>query len=89
MAEVVLEGFVGDFREGAGELQAGGSGADDHESEPGAGFFMGGGALGTFKGVKDFVADGGGFLDGLEARSPFAPGVIAVVGGLRAGGDDK
>ena len=89
MAEVVLEGFVGDFGEGSGELQSGSSGADNHESEPGAGFFVAGGALGTFKGVKNFVADGGGFFNGLQAGGPFAPGVVAVVGGLRAGGDDE
>ena len=57
-----LQGFVGDFGEGASELQTGSSGSDDHESEPGAGFFVGGGALGTFKGVKNFVANGGGFF---------------------------
>ena len=89
MAEVVLEGFVGDFGEGSGELQSGSSGADNHESEPGAGFFVAGGALGAFKGVKNFVADGGGFLDGFQAGGPFAPGIVAVVGGLRASGDDE
>src|ERR1700730_2619158 len=89
MAEIVLQGFIGDFSESAGELHPGGSRADDHEGEPGTGFFMAGGALGAFKGVKNFVADGGGSFDGLETGGPFAPEVVAVVRSWRAGGDDE
>ena len=83
------EGFASDFGESAGEFEASGTGADNDEGEPGAGFGFGGGTLGAFEGVEKFVADGGGFFDGFEAGSIFAPLVFAVVGGFGAGGDDE
>ena len=89
MAEIVAQGFAGDFGESAGEFEAGGAGTNDDESEPGAGFGGIGGTFGALEGIEKFVADGGGFFESLEAGSSFAPGVIAVVGSLRAGGDDE
>jgi len=89
VAEIVAQGFPGDFGKGTSELEAGGTGANNDKGEPGAGFGGIGGALGALKGVEEFVADGSGFFEGLEAGSGFAPIVIAVVGGLRAGGDDE
>src|SRR5208337_1370663 len=88
VAEIVAQRLAGDFGKGTGEFEAGGTGANDDEGEPGTGFGGIGGALGAFKGVKEFVADGGGFFESFEAGSGFAPIVIAVVGGLRAGRDD-
>jgi len=89
VAEIVAQSFAGDFGEGAGEFQAGGAGSDDDESEPGAGFGGIGGAFGALEGVEEFVANGGGFFKGFEAGSGFTPSVFAVVGGLRASGDDE
>ena len=88
-AKIVAQGFASDFGEGAGEFEPGGAGTDNDEGEPGAGFGFGGGTLGAFEGVEKFVADGGGFFDGFEAGSIFAPLVFAVVGGFGAGGDDE
>jgi len=88
-AEIVAQSFAGDFGESASEFEAGGAGSDDDESEPGTGFGGIGGTLGALEGVEKFVADGGSFFEGLEAGSGFAPIVIAVVGGLGAGGDDE
>ena len=39
--------------------------------------------------VEDLVPDAGGLLDALEARRPFAPFVVAIVGALRARGHDQ
>jgi len=89
VAEIVAQGFAGDFGEGAGEFEAGGAGSDNDESEPGAGFGGIGGTLGALEGVEKFVTDGGGFLEGFEAGSGFTPDVIAVVGSLGASGDDE
>lgn len=89
VAEIVAQSFAGDFGESAGEFEAGGASSDDDKGEPGAGFSGIGGALGALECIEEFVADGGGFFDGLEAGSGFAPIVIAVVGGLRASGDDE
>ena len=46
-------------------------------------------AFGDFKGVENLVAESGCFFDAFEAGRPFFPVVVAVVGGLRAGGDDE
>ena len=73
VAKIVTQRFVGDFGERSGEFEAGGTGTDNDEREPGAGFGFRGGALGAFERVEKFVADGGGFFDGLEAGSIFAP----------------
>ena len=35
------------------------------------------------------MANGGGFLNGFEAGSEGAPGVVAVVGSLRTSGDNE
>ena len=89
VAEIVAQGFAGDFGEGTGEFETGGAGTNDDEGEPGAGFGGIGGAFGALEGVEKFVTDGGGFFEGLEAGSSFAPGVFAVVGGLGACSDDE
>ncbi len=88
-SEVVLQSVVSDFGDGAGELKAGGACADDDEVEPGAFFGFGFGTLGAFESVEELVAHAGGFFDGFEAGSVFAPVVVAVVGGLRTGSDDE
>jgi hypothetical protein len=88
-AKVVFQGVVSDFGEGAGEFEAGGTGADDDEGEPGAFFGFGFGALSAFEGVQKLVTHAGGFFDGFEAGGVFAPVVVAVVGGLGTGGDDE
>ena len=88
-AEIVLQGVIGDFGDGAGELETGGASADNDEGEPGAFLGFGFGTLGALECVEEFVAHAGGFFDGLEAGSVFAPVIVAVVGGLRACGDDE
>ena len=88
-AEVVFQGVVSDFSKGAGKFEAGGTGADDNEGEPGAFFGFRFGALGAFEGVEKVVTHAGGFFDGFEAGGVFAPVVVAVVGDLGAGSDDK
>ena len=85
----MLECFVGDFGESAGEFESGGAGADDDEVEPRAGFFLGFGTFGAFESVEHLVAHGGGFFDGLQAGSIFAPFIFTVIGGLRTSGDDE
>ena len=89
VAEIVAQSFAGDFGEGTGEFEAGGAGTNDDEGQPGTGFGGIGGAFGTLEGVEKFVTDGGGFFEGFEAGSNFAPGVFAVVGGLGACGNDE
>jgi hypothetical protein len=88
-AEIVFQSVVSDFGDGAGEFEAGGAGADDDEGEPGTFFVFGFGALGAFESVEQLVAHTSGFFDGFQAGSVFPPMVIAVVGGLGAGGDDE
>src|SRR5258707_5106536 len=88
-AEIVLQSMVSDFGNGAGEFEAGCTGTDDYKSEPGALLGFGFGALGAFEGIQEVVTHPGGFFDGFEAGSVFAPLVVAVVGGLGAGGDDE
>ena len=80
---------MSDFSQGAGEFEPGGAGADDDEVEPSAFFLHGFGALGAFEGVKKLVAHTGGFFYRFKAWSVFTPVVVAVVGGLGAGGDDE
>src|SRR5208337_271727 len=89
VAKIVAQGFAGDFGEGAGKFEACGACTNDDEGEPGTGFGGIGRALGALEGVEKFVADGSCFLEGFEAGSGSAPGVVAVIGGLRAGGDDE
>ncbi len=88
-AEIVLESLMRDFCESAGEFQASGAGTDNDEGEPGACFSLRLGALGTFERIKKLVAHGGRFFDALEAGSIFAPVVVAVIRGLRTGGDEE
>ena len=89
VAKIIAKCFASNFREGAGKFEASGTGTDDDKRQPGAGLGFGTGAFRTFEGVEKFVANGGGFLNGLEAGSEGAPGVVAVVGSLRASGDDE
>jgi hypothetical protein len=89
VAKIVAKSFAGNFRKCAGKFEASGAGTYDHEGEPGAGLGFRGGALGAFESVQEFVANGGGFFDGFEAGSDGAPGVVAVVRGLRASGDNE
>ena len=51
-AEIVAEGFLGNFGDSAGEFESGGTAADDDEGEPSAGFLFGAGALRLFEGVE-------------------------------------
>jgi len=80
---------VSDFGDGAGEFEAGCAGADDDKVEPCTLFGFVFGAFCAFEGVEKFVAHAGGFFDGFKAGSVFTPVVVAVVGGLGAGGDDE
>jgi hypothetical protein len=89
VAKIMAKSLASNFREGAGKFEASGASADDDKGEPGAGFGFRAGTFRTFESVEEFVANGGGFLNGLEAGSEGAPGVVAVVGSLRTGGDDE
>src|SRR5271154_1888470 len=89
MPEVVAECFVGDFRERPGKLHACGAGPNDDKGEPGVRLLVAFRAFRALEGVQDFVADGGGFLDGFQAGSPLSPAVIAIVGSLGTGSDDQ
>src|SRR2546430_1463238 len=75
--EVVLERLPRDRADRAGELDAGGAGADDHEPEPR--LSLGGvrETLRRLEGVEDLVPDVGGLFDALHARRPLLPDVVA------------
>ena len=85
----MLERLLSDFRESAGKLETGGTGANDDEGEPVACFGFGGGAFSALESIEQFVADGGGLFDGLQARSNATPIFFAEVGGFGAGRDDE
>ena len=89
VAKIIAKSFASNFRERAGKLEASGTSADDDKRQPSAGLGFGAGAFRTFEGVEKFVANGGGFLNGLEAGSEGAPGVVAIVGSLRTSGDNE
>jgi hypothetical protein len=78
----VLECLPRDLADGAGELDAGGARADDHEPKPRTS--LGGlrDPLGHFERVQDLVADVRGLFDALHARRPLPPDVVPVVRGL-------
>src|SRR5260370_24922262 len=81
--------LASDFRKRTGELQPRGAGSNDNEREPRAHFFGGGGALGAFERVQNLVPNRRCPFDGLKARGPLAPGIVAIVRGLRSGCDDQ
>lgn len=89
VAKIIAKSFASNFGERAGEFHASGTGTDDDKRQPSAGLGFGAGAFRTFEGVEKFVTNGGGFLNGLEAGSEGAPGVVAVVGSLRTSGDNE
>src|SRR5208337_2915370 len=49
VAEIVAQGFAGDFGKGAGKFEAGGACTNDDKGEPGTGFGGIGGALGALE----------------------------------------
>ena len=89
VTEVVAERFARDFGQRSGKLHARRAPADDDERAPSPRLLVIRGPLGAFESIKDFVADGGGLFDALQTGRPFAPRIVPVVGGLRAGGDDQ
>src|SRR5882762_7626112 len=89
LSKMVPQRLSSNFREGSGEFESRGAGSDNDEGKPSARFFRCSGALGAFERVQNLVADRRGFFDGLQARRPLPPGVIAVVRGLRSGGHNQ
>jgi hypothetical protein len=88
-AEIVAQGVVGDFAQGAGELHTSRPAADNHEGQPRAAFLEVRFALGALEGGQHAAADFGGVLDRLEPGRKRRPLVVAevVVGG--ASGDNQ
>ena len=89
VAKIVPQRLLGDFRERSGEFHSRGACAHNHKREPRARLFFALGTFGAFKSIENLVPDGRGFLDGLEAGGPFAPGIISIIGSLRTGGHDQ
>ena len=88
-AEILGDGVARDLGDGAGHLDAGRAGADDHEREqpPPLGLVVG--QFRLLECQQDAAADAGGVLDALEARRHRRPFVMAEIGVRRAGRDDQ
>ncbi len=81
--------LASDLPKRSGKFEPRGAGPYNDEREPGARFFRRDGPLGAFERIQNLVADRGRFFDGLQARRPLAPGVIAVVGSLSSRGHNE
>ncbi len=71
--ELIRQGHVGKLGDGAGELDAGGAAADDHEGEPCAAQRLVGLALGALEGEQDAPPDRGCILERFQRRARKAP----------------
>ena len=89
MAEVVAHIKLGDVGDGSGQLDAGGSTADDDEIERRVPAVLDHLALGQFEGEQDAAANLGGVLDGFETGRKRSPIVAAKVGVGGAGGEHQ
>jgi hypothetical protein len=85
----MLERLPSDFSQSTGEFETSGTGANNDEGEPVAGFTFGGGAFSAFERIEQFVADGSGLFDGFQAGSDAAPLVFTEVGSFGAGPNDE
>ena len=89
MAERAFEGVVGQFGDLPGHFDAGGSGADHHESEQLGPADRVTGALGLLEGAQDAATQFQRVVDGLHTGRPLGEMVIAEVGLARAGRHDQ
>src|SRR5262249_52503696 len=88
-AKVVAQSLLRDLGDGAGELDTGRSGPDDHEGEPGTTLLRNGQALGDLERVQDLVPYLRGLFDGFHAGSPLRPRIVAEVVAARARRHDQ
>ena len=89
MPELAAQGVPRDLRQRAGELDAGGAGADHHEGEPRQAARRVGLALGALEREQDAAADLQRVVEGLQGRRKRRPSVVTEVVVDRAGGDDQ
>ena len=89
VAEVVAHIKLSDVGDGSGQLDAGGSAADDDEIERRVPAVFDHLAFGQFEGQQDTAANFGGVFDGLESRRERNPVVAAKVGVGGSGGQHK
>ena len=89
VAEVVAHVELGDVADGAGELHAGGSAADDDEIERRVPALLEHLPLGQLKGQQHAAANLGGVFDGFEAGRERLPLVVAEIGVRGAGGENE
>ena len=80
---------MGELGNGAGELDAGGTRADDRKGQPRGAPLRIALALGTLEGDQDMPPQRGRVLQRLQARREFLPFVMAEIGVPRAGGEDE
>jgi hypothetical protein len=77
--------MAGEFDHGAGQLDAGGPGADDDEGQQAAALLRVSGDLGALEGQQQAPADVGRVLDGLQPGRDRRPFVMAEIGMRRTG----
>ncbi len=78
------QGLPRDLGQRAGQLDAGGAGADDHEGHPGPPPRIVGLALGDLEGHQDPLPDAQGVFQRLESGRMLGPVVVAEIGMGRA-----
>ena len=82
--------IVGDFGQGSGEFDAGGTRTDDHKRQPTAASFGIRLALGGFERVEDLMTDASGVFERLETRRDGLPRVfVAEIEMTGSCGDDQ
>jgi len=89
VAEVVAHIELGNVGDCPGQLDAGGSAADDHEIERRVPAVLDHLALGQFEGEQDTAANLGGVLDGFKSRRKRSPVIAAEVGVGSSGGQHQ
>ena len=89
MAEVVAHIELCNVGDGSGQLDAGGSTADDDEIERRVPAVLDHLALGQLEGEQDAAANLGGVFDGFESRRKRSPIVAAKVGVGSSGGQHQ
>ena len=88
-AKIISQRFAGNLGKRSGKLQPGCACTHDDEGQPGTLLFLGGGALGAFKRIKNLVPNRRGLLDRFQTRRPLPPRVVPVIRSLRARGHDQ
>ena len=89
VAEVRRQRVLRQFRDGAGEFDAGGAGADDDEGQECCPTLRIALALGALEGHQDSPPQRGGILQRLEARRERLPFVMAEISVASAGGEHE